>query len=126
VHGSNQLDQQRKQASIKKPIDKYLHTIEIEESLLQVLGITRNDLIRTFVNKYCINEMFSYLARKHYNQAFKGLSFAFTTYPGQVLRSKRAYLMAFLLLLGPLAPVTTRLLRSVYKSLGGKMEYGYF
>jgi glycosyltransferase involved in cell wall biosynthesis len=126
VHGSNQLDQQRKQASIKKPIDKYLHTIEIEDSLLQRLGLTRNDLIRTFVNKYCINEMFFYLARNHYHQAFKGLSFAFTTYPGQVLRSWRAYLLAFLLLLGPLAPATTRLFRNIYKSLGGKMEYGYF
>ena len=124
VHGSNQLDQQRKQASIKKPIDKYLHTIEIEDKLLQRLGLTRN--VRTFVNKYCVNEMFFYLARNHYNQAFKGLAFAFTTYPGQVLRSRRAYLLAFLLLLGPLAPMTTRLIRSMYKGFGGKMEFGYY
>ncbi len=126
VHGSNQLDQQRKLASIKKPIDKYLHTLEIEDKFLHKLGLTRKDLIRTFVNKYCINEMFYSLARNRYHQAFKGLFFAIATYPSQVIRSRRAYLLAFLLLLGPLAPVSTRLLRNIYERLGGKMEYGYY
>lgn len=119
VHNRSQLAQQGKQASIKKPIDKYLYTLEVPESQLESLGLTRQDLIRVFVNKYCVNEMFHYLARGHYQQALKGLAFAMTTYPKQTLRTPRAYGLAGLLLLGPLAAPSTRLARDWYRRLGG-------
>lgn len=119
VHGSNQLDLQRRQASIKKPIDKYLHTLEISDTSLNDLDLTRADLIQTFVRKHCVNEMFHYLARGHYHQAWKGLMFALTTYPGQTVRDPRAYLLGGLLMLGPFSGWATRFARDTYRLLGG-------
>jgi len=119
VHNLNQLDLQRKQGSIKKPIDKYLHTLEIPEKQLEDLGLSRQELIRTFVNNYCINASFHYLAHGSYQLAFKGLMFAITTYPGEVLQSRRAYLLLLLLMLGPLSGHATRFVRDLYRLLGG-------
>jgi glycosyltransferase involved in cell wall biosynthesis len=122
LHASSQLSQQRRQASIKKPIDKYLYTLDTSDSLLQSLGLTRQELVKAFIYRYCVNETFHYLGRGAYAQAWKGLMFGLTTYPSQVLRTPRAYALAALLLCGPLAAPLTRLARSVFRSLGGQDE----
>lgn len=120
VHGSNQADLFRKQVSIKKPIDKYLHTLEVPDTVLADLGLTRGDLIRSFVTRYCVNESIHYLAHRGRSQSFKGITFAMATYPSQTLRTPRAYLLAALLMFGPLAPKVTRVVRDLYRWFGGK------
>lgn len=120
VHGNNQLDLQVKQASIKKPIDKYLYTVDLSDKLLKSLELDRNVIIVTFVEKYLVNEMFHYLARGNLKQAYSSFVFGMATYPGHVLRIPRSYGLVMLLVLGPFSAPMTRLIRFVYRLFGGK------
>lgn len=122
VHGNNQLDIQAKQASIKKPIDKYLYTVDLSDNLLRSLDLDREVIITTFVKKYLIDEMFHYLARGNLKQAYSGYMFGLATYPGRVFRTPRSYSLAILLLLGPLSAPITRLIRSMYHFLEVKKD----
>lgn len=122
VHENNQFSLQKKQGSIKKPIDKYLLTLEIPDFVLNKLGMKRQELVRAFICRYCVNEGFEYLSHGAYAQAWKGLMFGITTYPGTVLRTPRAYGMAALLALGPWAAPVTRLVRNLFRHLGGHDE----
>jgi glycosyltransferase involved in cell wall biosynthesis len=122
VHESNQFSLQKQQASIKKPIDKYLYTLDISEQLLSELGLKRQDIIKAFIYRYCVNESFHYLGRGAYAQAWKGLLFGFTTYPITVLKNPRAYALAALLATGPLSAALTRLTRNTFRGLGGQDE----
>jgi len=122
VHESSQLSLQKKQAVIKKPIDKYLLTLEIPDVVLNKLAMKRHELVQAFIYRYCVNEGFEYLSHGAYAQAWKGLMFAITTYPGAVLRTPRAYGLAALLALGPLATPITRLTRNLFRQLGGHDE----
>ena len=122
VHQNNQLSLQKSQSSIKKPIDKYLYTLEISDHLLDKLGLERQDLIEAFIYRYCVNESLHYLAHGNYAQAWKGLMFGLTVYPSAVLRTPRACALAALLATGPLAAPATRLARNIFRRLGGQDE----
>lgn len=122
VHAGNQLGIQKQQASIKKQIDKYMFTLEIPDPLLTKLEIERQELIRAFIYRYCVKEGFEYLSHGVYAQALKGLMFGLATYAGVMLRTPRAYGLAILLSTGPLAPPLTRLVRDVFRGLGGRDE----
>jgi hypothetical protein len=122
VHESSQLRLPGQQGSIKKLIDKYLLTMEIQEEVLNRLGLERQDLIRAFIYRYCVNEGFEYLTRGAKAQAWKGLMFSLTTYPGTALRTPRAYGLAALLAAGPLAAPAARFARDVFRKFGGHDE----
>jgi glycosyltransferase involved in cell wall biosynthesis len=121
IHSSNQLGQQKKQASIKVLIDKYLYTLEVPESQLRISGLSRKDLVQSFINRHCIDGSLRELALGNYLRAFSGLAYSFATYPCQTLLSIRAYGLMGLLLLGPMAVITSRLIRVFYRRFGSKV-----
>ena len=122
VHENNQLGIQLKQSSIKKQIDKYLYTVDLPDDLLRSLDLNRQAIVETFVKKYLITEMFHYLARGNFRQAYSSFMFGLATYPLQVMQTPRAYGLAALLCTGPLSAPITRLLRSLFRSMGGREE----
>lgn len=114
-HHSNQESLQRQQASIKKPIDKYMMTLEISDTVLKQVEVRRQELIQAFISRYCIDETFGHLASGAYKQSYSNLMFGLATYPGQVVKTPKAYLLAALLFLGPLSGPATRLVRNIFR-----------
>lgn len=106
VHGSP--NQQAQQTNLKQQIDDYLYTLEYSENFLADYGLTRRDLIDTFLNRVCLKTGLTQLVYGSYEQAFRMWAFALAAYPKTTLRLSKFYFLTGLLLLGPLAPTVAR------------------
>jgi glycosyltransferase involved in cell wall biosynthesis len=100
--------------TLKQPIDDYLYTIEYRDDFLKELGLSRQTLIKTFIDRVCLREGLSQLGRRNYTHAFKLFAFAFASYPGAALRNKKTYGLGALLLTGPFATLIAPALLGVY------------
>jgi len=89
--------------TLKQPIDDYLYTIEFDQGYLSSLGVSREELIRVFVDQVCIRQGLSELGRRNYSQAFRLFAFALASYPITALKLPKTYGLMCLLSLGPLA-----------------------
>lgn len=105
--------------TIRQPIDDYLNTIEWGENVLQELGLSREQLIQTFLNNTCLKKGLSSLGHHNYRHAFQLWAFAISSYPGYALRMKRTYFLFTLLSLGPLAPIVASTMLKLYHRLQG-------
>lgn len=103
--------------TLKQPIDDYLYTLEFSEEYLRSLGLSRKQLIRTFLDRVCLKDGLSELSRRNYSQAFRLLVFAFASYPKRALCMPKTYALMALLALGPLSFVVAPLLHFSYKQL---------
>lgn len=101
-------------STLKQPIDDYLYTLEWRDDALSPYGLTRADLIETFIERVCLREGLSQLGRGGYAHAFRLLMFALASYPGVALRRPKSYALAGLLAMGPLASIIAPALLSVY------------
>ncbi len=108
--------------TLKQPIDDYLYTLEFSEEFLHNLGLTRRELINTFLDRVCLKEGLSQLGRRKYAHAFKLMAFALASYPGATLRRKRMYLLLPLLMLGPLAKIVAPPLLALYQRTQDRSE----
>lgn len=108
--------------TLKQPIDDYLYTIEFTEEYLRSLGLSREQIIRTFLDRVCLKEGLSQIGRRNYAQAFRLLAFALASYPEKTLRLPKAYLLMSLLALGPLCLAAAPLLYAGYKRLKRQRE----
>lgn len=108
--------------TLKQPIDDYLYTLELTEEYLRSLGLSQKQMIRTFLDRVCLKEGLSQLGRRNYAQAFRLLAFALASYPGRTLHLPKAYLLMFLLGLGPFSLVVAPLLYATYKRIRPQRE----
>jgi len=105
LHAANQAAIERRQAAIKHEIDYYLYTLDYTEAFLKEYGLTKRDLVRVFIDRDCLKNPLSLLARGSYVPAFKRFAFGFATYPGEMLRNPKILAIVPLLMLGPLARI---------------------
>jgi glycosyltransferase involved in cell wall biosynthesis len=112
IHRSNQLALDRKQLTIKLPIDRYLFALQYSEEELGRAGVRRDEMIHFLIDDTCLKGGWIELRRGSAYQAFRYLMFALASYPGMALRNWKAFALAALLLLGPLG---TRLARISYR-----------
>lgn len=103
--------------TLKQPIDDYLYTIEYSEEHLNSLGLSRDILIHTFLDRVCLKEGLRQLGRGKYKHAFQLLAFALSSYPGKALRMPKSYALMSLLGLGPLTMLVSPLLYAAYRRL---------
>ena len=104
------LNTQAGKHTIKQQIDDYLYTIEMSESFLESLGLTRLDLVNTLLDRVCLKTGLTELVSGSYSQAVSMLAFSIAAYPKETLHRPRAYALAGLLLLGPLSHLVARFL----------------
>ena len=100
-HGSPMAFAQ--QSTVKQQIDDYLYTIEYSEEYLKTLGLTSKILIHEFLDRVCLKTGLTQLVYGTYKHALKTFSFAFAAYPVETLKRPRTYVLAFLLLMGPIS-----------------------
>lgn len=108
VHGLNQIAQAAAQAALRQQVDGYMRSINYPSAALDTIGVSREQLIRGFVDKMCITESLRALSFGHWVRALKLLSFAFATYPLIALRLPKTYIAAGLLITGPLGVAVGR------------------
>ena len=103
--------------TLKQPIDDYLYTIEYSKEFLNRVGVGREKIIRSFVEETCLKEGLRQIGHRYYGQAFRLLCFALASYPGATMRLPKAYVLAVLLGLGPLAILLGPVMFKLYKML---------
>ena len=114
VHSSNQDALAAKQSAIKYQVDGYMQTVAYPNENLYLLGLSRDDLVRSFLKVVCIDDSLGKLTRGAWVQALKIFLFAFATYPGRALKIPKTYAALFLLALGPLGIQLAKLARKVF------------
>lgn len=108
IHGDNQTSQNKGVRSLRVPIDWYLFTLQYRDEDLARAGVQRSASVRTLVDQACLNEGLLELKNGATGQAFRLLSFAFAANPGAALRNPKSYLLALLLLGGPVGSVAAQ------------------
>ncbi len=103
-----------KYRTLKQPLDDYLYTIEYRDEQLVELGLTRQDLVDTLIDRVCLKAGLSRLGYGNYPQAFRLYAFALASYPGTALRNANFYALSAALLSGPLATIIAPLVRRLY------------
>lgn len=101
-HSMGQGAIQARQRALKLQVDDYKYTLEFDTNWLEGLGTTPEDQQSQFVYRDCIKEAFMKMAAGGWLEPTRLLAFGWAAYPRHVLRQPLGWLLAFLLLLGPL------------------------
>lgn len=110
-------DNRRAQAvTLKQPIDDYLYTLEFSDDYLRSIGLSKQQLVHTFVDRVCLKEGLSQIGQRNYRHAFRLFAFALASYPGPTLKMRKTYMLLPLLLMGPLSRLVAPLLLNLYKA----------
>jgi len=81
-HPQNQTAQQKKSGHLKYLIDEYRNTIEISTKVLKEVGLTRNDIYKSFVKYDIIKHGIGELAKLNYFKSWRIFFFGIAAYPG--------------------------------------------
>ena len=102
VHPQNQTANEAATGALKYQVDAYMLTVETPSDVLQEIGMQRHELVQVFIEKAIMKTGLQAIAAGHWVKAFRCLAFGFASYPGASLRQFKTYVLAGLLLLGPL------------------------
>lgn len=108
VHRGGQIAQAAAVGALRQQVDAYTRTVNFPAALLDKLGITRDEIVRGFLDEFCLTESLRSVRAGSWLRALKLFCFAFATYPKAALRRPRTYLAAMALLAGPLGRITVR------------------
>lgn len=107
-HPTNQTALELNAGSLKFLVDEYVSTLELDASVLQNLGLTRDQIIKAFLENDIVNHGLATLARGSRSRAKRILRFGEAVYPDQLRSVGRRWLLRSLLLLGPLGQFIAR------------------
>jgi glycosyltransferase involved in cell wall biosynthesis len=113
VHNQNQLAQERKHVAPKLFFDKYYYTIEFADDDLERAGLTRQQLIDSFLDHWCGHAAIMNALKGNGWRARQAFFTGAATYPRQYFGRWRSYLLAMILLTGPITPMLASLWRRV-------------
>ena len=102
VHGSNQMAQAAGQGALRHQVDGYMRTVNYPQPVLDSLKLSRDHLVRGFLEEFCLRESLGALSIGNWSRAFKLFSFAFASYPQMAIRLPKTYLTGAILATGPL------------------------
>jgi glycosyltransferase involved in cell wall biosynthesis len=118
-HGANQTAQQSASGALKYLVDEYVNTFELDSTLLAKAGLTRDALVRAFVERDIARHGLATLAKGDRLKARRVLLFGAATYPKQLASNWKAWALASLLATGPLGE---RLSRVAYGRFGDRLQ----
>jgi GT2 family glycosyltransferase len=108
VHGSGQIAQAAAQGALKHQVDGYIRTVSYPSTVLDRLNLSRDQLVRGFLEEFCLNESLRAVRAGAWLRALKLFAFAFATYPKVAARLSKTYLAGLALLFGPLGTLGVR------------------
>jgi GT2 family glycosyltransferase len=98
IHSSNQLQADRRNKTLKVPIDHYAFAVQFSDADLARTGVSRNQAIAALVDETCLNAALLEVRAGDRRQAFRLLMFAMAASPWTALRNLKTYLLGILLL----------------------------
>ncbi|MGD9722098.1 MAG: glycosyltransferase family 2 protein [Pirellulales bacterium] len=101
-HASNQMAQEKTASALKFLVDEYVSTLEIDNQLLESVGMTRDELRGAFAEYDIGRHGLATLARGDRIRARQILDFGRATYPDHCRRNRKTQALRALLALGPL------------------------
>jgi glycosyltransferase involved in cell wall biosynthesis len=101
-HSSNQGAQESAAGALKFMVDEYVSTLELDGKVLEKIGLTREDVARSFVEYDIGRHGLATLARGGRKRARRMLDFGRAAYPQYVRRNRYARILQALLALGPI------------------------
>jgi hypothetical protein len=108
VHGAGQNAQAAAQGALKHQVDGYIRTVSYPSAVLERLNLSRDQLIRGFLDEFCLNESLRAMRAGSWVRSFKLFAFAFATYPKVAARLSKTYFAGLALLFGPLGTFGVR------------------
>jgi glycosyltransferase involved in cell wall biosynthesis len=102
LHETNQISQARGQAIPKQALDCYSLTFHFPQSFLDELGLKREEVVDSYLEKYCFRKALSEIRSGSRILAFRHLCLALATYPRAALRSPKFYVGIAGVTAGPL------------------------
>jgi hypothetical protein len=112
THGANQFQTDKRQRTLRIPIDHYAFVLQFSDEELGRANITRGDAIHALIDETCLRTGLVEIRDGDSYQAFRLLMFALATYPLVALRNLQTYLLAGLLAVTP--PIGRRIIRGLY------------
>ena len=109
VHGANQLAAARAASVPRLALDMYHLTFLFPPETLTDLGIDRDDIVKEFIDTYCIRQALDEVLRGSQMLGFRHLALALATYPKTALRRPRFYVAVAGSITGPLGRGIARL-----------------
>jgi glycosyltransferase involved in cell wall biosynthesis len=119
IHSNNQTAQQIGTQSIKYQIDEYVATLELDSKLLSELGLTREQVVDSFVEYDIARNGLSTLGGGARQRARQILDFGRAVYPAVVSRNRKIWALRMLIALGPIG---TAVARSLYRRYSMKSQ----
>ncbi len=114
-HPSNQTALEQNSGSLKFLVDEYNSTLELDDALLQTLDLSRQEVIKKFLEHDIINHGLATLARGSRLRAKRILRFGEAVYPEQLRSLNNRWLLKLLLGLGPIGGWLARRAYQKYK-----------
>lgn len=118
VHDSNQTAQSRKLGALKEQIDYYVHSFSVPDDSLELVGMSRTDLIVSVLENRFHRIALRTMADGKWLDGLRILLYSVAIYPNHVGRSRYLLPVIGALLLGPLTAPAGRLVRRVRRALG--------
>jgi hypothetical protein len=112
-HGENQAALENSASALKFLVDEYVSTLDVDSRLLAQLSLSRDDLVRAFVEYDIARHGLATLARGQRTRAKRVLRFGQAVYPSFVRKNRKAWALKSLLALGP---VGRQIARKAYAS----------
>jgi hypothetical protein len=97
-------------------VDQYVATLELEGTVLERLGLSRQEVVEAFIEHDIARHGLATLAGGNRARARRILDFGRAVYPEVVRRNSKAWLLAALLRLGPLGRAAARRAYQSYRS----------
>lgn len=115
IHNYNQTAIELKAGALKKQVDKYIFTFSVDKKVLSELGLTKDQVEKVFIKKFCLEESLRNLSYGGWSRALKLFFFSLATYPGVSASTGMFYINFILLALGPIGILIAKLGRSMRK-----------
>lgn len=114
-HVQGQAQQQVREKVLRFQIDQCKYLMQYDEKWLWGTGVTPEQQRRLFVSRDCLDHALVALGRGDWTYASRLLAFAWSAYPGVVVRHWKSWSVVLLLALGPVGIGLSWVLGSVHK-----------
>lgn len=115
IHNYNQTAIELQAGALKKQVDKYIFTFSVDKKVLSELGLTKKQVEKVFIKKFCLEESLRTLSYGGWSRALKLFFFSLAAYPGVAASIGIFYVNLVLLPLGPVGILFAKLGRNIRK-----------
>lgn len=96
-HNNNQANQQQQNQILKYWMDEYRNCFEVSKEMLNKANISKEELIKKFIDKCIIAYTYKNLKEGNHKLAKRILSFGYASYPRQLKKNKYYFILKVIL-----------------------------